>query len=70
LVFAMVTLPVEFDASRRALVLLQQSGLTTVEEQEQVKKVLSAAAWTYVAAAIQALATVLYYTSLVNRRRD
>ncbi len=70
LVFALVTLPVEFDASRRAMVLLQQSGLTTVEEQAQVKKVLSAAAMTYVAAAVQALSTLLYYMTLLNRRRD
>lgn len=61
-VVSLVTLPVEFDASRRALVVLANSGLiANDEEQAGVKAVLNAAALTYVAAAGAAIATVAYY---------
>ncbi len=72
LVFALVTLPVEFNASRRAVVLLRSAGLTSATEERAVQSVLSAAALTYVAAAIQALSTILYYAFLLtgSRRRD
>ena len=61
-VFTLVTLPVEFDASRRAKVQLAELGmLSGPAEQKGVKKVLSAAALTYVAAAITALLTLFYY---------
>ena len=71
-VFSIVTLPVEFDASRRALVMLRSNGILDSEELVGAKKVLDAAALTYVAAAAQALLTLLYYVSLVTgmRRRD
>ncbi len=59
--FALVTLPVEFDASRRAKVMLQATGLVSERELEGVSRVLSAAALTYVAAFIQALAYLLYF---------
>jgi Zn-dependent membrane protease YugP len=61
-VVSLVTLPVEFDASRRALAVLANSGLIAKdEEQAGVKAVLNAAALTYVAAAGAAIATVTYY---------
>ena len=73
-VFALVTLPVELDASRRALQLLTTTGLVVgTEEKQGVSEVLSAAAWTYVAAVAQALSTLLYYVFLLtgfSRRRD
>jgi Zn-dependent membrane protease YugP len=58
--FAIVTLPVEFDASRRALVLLESSHILTAEELEGSRKVLNAAALTYVASAAQAVMMVVY----------
>lgn len=68
--FTILTLPVEFDASRRALKLLQQSGLTdTAEEAQGAKQVLTAAALTYVGAAITSIMQLLYYISLVQRRQ-
>lgn len=53
--FSLVTLPVEFDASRRALVVLTQDGMVTPGEEAGVRKVLNAAALTYVAAALMAV---------------
>jgi Zn-dependent membrane protease YugP len=72
-VFAVVTLPVEFDASRRAKQQLVTQGILTPHELEGVNKVLDAAALTYVAAAAQAIFTLLYYAFLLlgagGRRR-
>jgi Zn-dependent membrane protease YugP len=69
--FALITLPVEFDASKKAKAWLSSSGLLYTEEQAGVSKVLNAAALTYVAAAIQAISTLLYYAFLLfGRRRD
>ncbi|GIV83294.1 MAG: zinc metallopeptidase [Candidatus Roseilinea sp.] len=68
--FAIVTLPVEFDASRRALAMLQTNYLLTDQELRGAKQVLDAAALTYVAAAAQALTTLLYYITLMGRQRD
>ncbi len=59
--FHVVTLPVEFNASRRAVVQLADGGLVSDEEIPMVKKVLGAAALTYVAAALSAMANLLYY---------
>jgi Zn-dependent membrane protease YugP len=59
--FHFVTLPVEFDASRRAGVQLQNLGLVTAGEAGGVKKVLNAAAMTYVAGALAALTQLLYF---------
>jgi hypothetical protein len=72
LVFSLVTLPVEFDASRRAVAMLREGQLVTSEEVEGARNVLSAAALTYVAAAAQAISTILYYMFLLGgfRRRD
>ncbi len=70
--FALITLPVEFDASRRGLRLLQTYRLTDGRELQGAKAVLDAAALTYVAALAQTLATLLYYVSLLTGfgRRD
>ena len=67
-VFTVLTLPVEIGASRRALVMLRDSGmLAGTQDQEGVRKVLTAAALTYVAAAVTAVLTLLYYISLARR---
>lgn len=68
-VFSLVTLPVEYDASRRGLAMLQQSGVLASAEIPAAKEVLDAAALTYVAAAAQSILTVLYFLSLVSGRR-
>lgn len=72
LVFALVTLPVEFNASRRAVEMLSRGGLIGVADEQGVREVLSAAALTYVAAAAQALSTILYYLFILSgsRRRS
>jgi len=68
-VFALVTLPVEFDASRRALNLLEQMGIiTSGEEMDGARQVLRAAAWTYVAAAVAAIGSWGMYLLLSRRR--
>ena len=59
LAFQLITLPVEFDASRRALVALRSTGIMADAEVDQARKVLAAAAWTYVAAATMALSHLL-----------
>ena len=67
--FTLVTLPVEFDASRRAVRALEQSGIVTTEELGAVKQVLSAAALTYVAAAAMAALQLVRLLLLANSRR-
>jgi uncharacterized protein len=67
--FSIITLPVEFDASRRALTWLQKTNITTAQEQPKAKDGLKWAALTYVVAAISSLATLLYYVSVYNNRR-
>jgi len=66
--FQIVTLPVEFDASSRARRQLNELGLVIAAEGAGVKSVLSAAAWTYVAGALAAVAILLYYLSLLSNR--
>lgn len=70
--FQLVTLPVEFDASRRALLQLENDGILSSEELQHTKKVLSAAAMTYVAAAAASILQLLRLILLFggNRRRD
>lgn len=68
--FHFVTLPVEFDASRRARVQLQNLGLVTAGEGGGVKKVLNAAALTYVAGALAALTQLLYFALVFLGNRD
>jgi hypothetical protein len=68
--FTLITLPVEIDASRRALALLRESNLIQDDRDAAgARQVLTAAAMTYVAAAVTAVLTLLYYLSLANRRR-
>lgn len=69
LVFQLVTLPVEFDASRRGKQQLLEMGFITKEEEQGVTKVLSAAALTYVAGVISSLLQVLRLVLILNRRR-
>jgi len=66
--FTIVTLPVEFDASSRAKAQLTDLGLVPSTESAGVKSVLSAASWTYVAGALAAIAMLLYYLSLLSNR--
>src|SRR5690349_14608445 len=69
LVFQLVTLPVEFDASHRAKIILQQMGIIQPgEEAAGVNNVLNAAAWTYVAAFIATLGNLLWLLSVRDRR--
>lgn len=68
--FSFVTLPVEFDASRRALAWIDRRGIVTTQEHGMAKDALKWAAMTYVVAALGSLATLLYYASLLMGRRD
>lgn len=68
--FSVVTLPVEFDASRRALVWLEGSGLAASMEHEKAKNALFWAAMTYVAAALGSLAMLAYYVMMALGRRE
>ncbi|MER3451021.1 MAG: Zn-dependent protease [Thermus sp.] len=64
--FQLITLPVEFDASRRALGFLQRMSLLNPKEMPAARQVLTVAALTYVAALASTLATILYYASLLG----
>jgi Zn-dependent membrane protease YugP len=66
--FQFVTLPVEFDASRRAKQQLSDLGLVAANEGSGVRATLTAAAWTYVAGALAAVAVLFYYLSLLSNR--
>jgi Zn-dependent membrane protease YugP len=67
--FMLLTLPVEFDASRRGLKILEQSGLMIADtDRNGSRQMLTAAALTYVAAAVTSLLQLLYYINLVSRR--
>jgi Zn-dependent membrane protease YugP len=69
--FTLITLPVEFDASARAKKLLVNNGVLIGDEINGVNKVLDAAALTYVAAAVSAIGTLLYFVlRLTGGRRD
>ena len=67
--FSFITLPVEFDASRRALAWMDQCGIVTTQEHAMAKNALWWAAMTYVIAALSSLATLLYYVSIFMRGR-
>jgi hypothetical protein len=66
--FQIVTLPVEFDASNRAKAQLGDLGLVAATEAGGVQSVLKSAAWTYVAGALAAIAQLLYFLSLLSNR--
>ena len=68
--FSFITLPVEFDASRRALAWMTESKVVAPEEHDDSKDALKWAAMTYVVAAISSLATLLYYISILMGRRS
>ncbi|MBR5169943.1 MAG: zinc metallopeptidase [Muribaculaceae bacterium] len=67
--FSFVTLPVEIDASHRAVKWLEGSGIVNGEQLTQAKDALRAAAYTYVVAAVGSLATLLYYVAMIFGRR-
>jgi Zn-dependent membrane protease YugP len=67
--FSFITLPVEIDASRRALIWLNTSGVTSYENHDKAKDALKWAAYTYVIAALGSLATLLYYISIYSGSR-
>jgi uncharacterized protein len=74
-IFQLVNLPVEFNASRRGRQILQSTGLVSPDEDQVVGKVLNAAAWTYVAATLTSVMTLLFYLVQLGllggrRRRD
>ncbi len=68
--FSFITLPVEIDASRRALVWLDSAGITTQANYGYAKDALKSAAYTYVVAALGSLATLVYYLMIFLGRRD
>ena len=67
--FSFITLPVEIDASGRALAWLERSGITSSAQQPMAASALRTAAYTYVAAALGSLVTLLYYVSIYSGRR-
>jgi len=68
--FSFITLPVEINASQRAIAWLTNSGLTTYETRDKAEDALRWAAYTYVVAALSSLATLLYYIMIFTGRRD
>jgi Zn-dependent membrane protease YugP len=68
--FSVITLPVEFDASKRALIWLEGSRVSSTMEHEKAKNALFWAAMTYVVAALGSIAMLLYYASMLLGRRD
>ena len=68
--FSFITLPVEIDASRRALTWLQITGITNSQNHKYATGALRSAAYTYVVAALSSLATLLYYVMIYLNRRD
>lgn len=69
-IFSFITLPVEVNASQRALVWLQTSGITNSQNHKYACGALRSAAYTYVVAALSSLATLLYYVMIFMNRRD
>jgi len=69
-IFSLITLPVEFDASRRALAWLQRSNVTNAEEYPKAKNALTWAAMTYVVAALAAVVTLVQYILMYMGSRD
>ena len=68
--FSLITLPVEFDASKRALAWIEQRGIVTSQEHDMAKDALKWAAMTYVVAAIGAITMLLYYVMIFLGRRN
>ncbi|MGP1437062.1 MAG: zinc metallopeptidase [Phocaeicola sp.] len=68
--FSLITLPVEINASQRALVWLNRSGLTNISNHGAATDALKSAAYTYVVAALSSLATLIYYILIYTNRRS
>ena len=68
--FSFITLPVEIDASRRALVWLSSAGITNAFNHQQATDAFKTAAYTYVVAALGSLATLIYYVTIYMNRRE
>lgn len=68
--FSFITLPVEIDASRRALAWLDSAGVTNISNHSEASSALRSAAYTYVVAALSSLATLIYYILIYTRSRD
>ena len=68
--FSFITLPVEINASKRALVWMSNAGITNVFNHKAAESALKSAAYTYVVAALSSLATLIYYVSMYMNRRD
>jgi hypothetical protein len=68
--FSVITLPVEFDASNRALAWLTNKGIVMSDERDMAKDALKWAAMTYVVAALSAIASLLYWVMMLLGRRD
>ena len=68
LLFSLITLPVEINASRRALSWLNSTGMLNAEQQSQARQALSWAAMTYIVAALSALTTIIYYLGFARNR--
>ena len=68
--FSFINLPVEIDASRRALVWLSGAGVTNASNHRQAQDALKSAAYTYVVAALSSLATLVYYITIFTNRRE
>lgn len=69
-IFAFITLPIEFDASNRALIWLKTKNIVSIEEISKVKRCLNWAAMTYIVAALGALAQLFYFLSILNNKKD
>jgi Zn-dependent membrane protease YugP len=70
-IFSFVTLPVEINASQRALAWLERTGIAVGRDQDAAKDALKSAAYTYVVAALSSLATLMYYVMIfLGRSRD
>jgi Zn-dependent membrane protease YugP len=70
IIFQLVTLPVEFNASRRAMVQIRETGLVNDGEAVGARKTLTAAAMTYVAGALASIAQLLYFLAIFGGGRD
>ena len=68
--FAFITLPVEINASRRAIAWLEQSGITDYPTTPMASSALRSAAYTYVVATLSSLGTLIYYILIFTSRRD
>ena len=68
--FSIITLPVEINASKRALVWLSGAGITNSFNHKSAEDALKSAAYTYVVAALSSLATLIYYIMIYMGRRD